>query len=38
MESISLTDLASGRVAQTIHAGHSHELRQTVLKTLPSAR
>ena len=46
MDSMSLTDLASeklaqaeqshsGRAAHTIHGGHSHELRQTVLKTLP---
>jgi quercetin dioxygenase-like cupin family protein len=45
MESISLTDLAdekltearqahSGRAAHTIHGGHSHELRQTVLALL----
>ena len=42
MESISLTSLASeklaeaaqshsGRAADTIHGGHTHELRQTVL-------
>ncbi|MDP7702636.1 MULTISPECIES: cupin domain-containing protein [unclassified Mycobacterium] len=45
MESISLTDLASeklaeartthsGRAAHTIHGGHTHELRQTVLALL----
>jgi quercetin dioxygenase-like cupin family protein len=45
MESISLTDLASqklaearkshsGRAADTIHGGHTHELRQTVLALL----
>ncbi len=45
MESISLTDLAneklaeaksshSGRAAHTIHGGHDHELRQTVLALL----
>lgn len=45
MESISLTTLAadklaearqshSGRAAHTIHGGHSHELRQTVLALL----
>ncbi|MCV7028513.1 cupin domain-containing protein [Mycobacterium sherrisii] len=45
MESISLTSLAaeklaearqshSGRAAHTIHGGHSHELRQTVLALL----
>ena len=45
MDSISLTDLASeklteakqshsGRAAHTIHGGHSHELRQTVLALL----
>lgn len=45
MESISLTSLAaeklaeaqqthSGRAAHTIHGGHTHELRQTVLALL----
>jgi quercetin dioxygenase-like cupin family protein len=45
MESLSLTDLAaeklaeaqqhhSGRAAHTIHGGHTHELRQTVLALL----
>lgn len=45
MESISLTSLASdklaeaklshsGRAAHTIHGGHDHELRQTVLALL----
>jgi quercetin dioxygenase-like cupin family protein len=45
MESISLTSLASeklaeahqshsGRVAHTIHGGHTHELRQTLLALL----
>jgi len=45
MESISLTNLAaetlseaqkvhSGRAAHTIHGGHEHELRQTVLALL----
>ncbi|MHA7650604.1 cupin domain-containing protein [Mycobacterium sp. ML4] len=45
MESISLNDLASeklaeartthsGRAAHTIHGGHTHELRQTVLALL----
>ena len=45
MESVSLTDLASeklaeartshsGRAAHTIHGGHTHELRQTVLALL----
>jgi quercetin dioxygenase-like cupin family protein len=45
MESISLTNLAtdklteakrshSGRAAHTIHGGHDHELRQTVLALL----
>jgi quercetin dioxygenase-like cupin family protein len=45
MDSISLTDLASekldearkshsGRAAHTIHGGHTHELRQTVLALL----
>jgi quercetin dioxygenase-like cupin family protein len=45
MESISLTDMASeklaearqahsGRAAHTIHGGHDHELRQTVLALL----
>lgn len=45
MESISLTNLAaeklaeaqqshSGRAAHTIHGGHSHELRQTVVALL----
>lgn len=45
MDSISLTDLASeklaeakqahsGRAAHTIHGGHNHELRQTVLALL----
>jgi quercetin dioxygenase-like cupin family protein len=45
MESISLTSLASeklaeahqahsGRAAHTIHGGHAHELRQTVLALL----
>ncbi len=45
MESISLTSLAteklaearqthSGRAAHTIHGGHNHELRQTVLALL----
>ncbi len=45
MESTSLTDLAaeklaeahqshSGRAAHTIHGGHTHELRQTVLALL----
>ncbi|WP_205877617.1 cupin domain-containing protein [Mycobacterium camsae] len=45
MESISLTELASqklveardthsGRAAHTIHGGHTHELRQTVLALL----
>jgi quercetin dioxygenase-like cupin family protein len=45
MDSISLSDLASdklaeakqshsGRAAHTIHGGHSHELRQTVLALL----
>jgi quercetin dioxygenase-like cupin family protein len=45
MESLSLTSLASeklaeaqqshsGRAAHTIHGGHSHELRQTVLALL----
>ncbi len=45
MESVSLTSLASeklaeakklnsGRAAQTIHGGHTHELRQTVLALL----
>ena len=45
MESISLTSMAteklaearqshSGRAAHTIHGGHSHELRQTVLALL----
>lgn len=45
MDSISLTDLSagkiaeakqshSGRAAHTIHGGHSHELRQTVLALL----
>lgn len=45
MDSVSLTDLASeklaeakqshsGRAAHTIHGGHGHELRQTVLALL----
>lgn len=45
MDSISLTDLSSeriaeakqshsGRAAHTIHGGHTHELRQTVLALL----
>ncbi len=45
MESVSLNDLAaeklaeartshSGRAAHTIHGGHTHELRQTVLALL----
>jgi quercetin dioxygenase-like cupin family protein len=45
MESVSLTELASeklaeartshsGRAAHTIHGGHTHELRQTVLALL----
>jgi quercetin dioxygenase-like cupin family protein len=45
MESVSLTDLASeklaeakklnsGRAADTIHGGHTHELRQTVVALL----
>ena len=45
MESISLTDMASeklaearqahsGRAAHTIHGGHDHELRQTVMALL----
>ncbi|BBU23227.1 cupin domain-containing protein [Mycobacterium xenopi] len=45
MESISLTDLAaqklaearqtnSGRAAHTLHGGHTHELRQTVMALL----
>lgn len=45
MESVSLTDLAaqklaeakqshSGRAAHTVHGGHTHELRQTVLALL----
>ncbi|BCO36654.1 LuxR family transcriptional regulator [Mycobacterium heckeshornense] len=45
MESISLTDLAaqklaearqtnSGRAAHTLHGGHNHELRQTVMALL----
>ena len=47
MDSISLTSLAdeklaearethSGRAAHTIHGGHTHELRQTVLALLAS--
>ena len=46
MQSISLTSLASeklaeaqqshsGRAAHTIHGGHAHELRQTVLARQP---
>lgn len=45
MESVSLTDLAtqklaeakqshSGRAAHTVHGGHTHELRQTVVALL----
>jgi hypothetical protein len=45
MESVSLTSLASdklveaqqshsGRAAHTIHGGHTHELRQTVMALL----